>query len=33
MLVLSYMKGPKINDWMQSMVQQMMERIDMHVNT
>ena len=33
MLVLSYMKGPKINDWVQSMVQQIMERIDMHVNT
>ena len=33
MLALSYMKGLKINNWVQSMVQHTVERIDMHVNT
>ena len=33
MLALSYMKGLKINNWVQSMVRHTVERIDTHVNT
>ena len=32
MLALSYMKGLKINNWVQSMVQRTVKRIDMYVN-